>query len=297
MTDRRTGRSSGPVLVTGANGLIGSATVAAIRRQGADAIPMTRSGPGIACDLRDPTGVRSALAASHPATVVHTAYLLADRSHDSPREAAETNVLGFLNVVEACVDAGVGSFLYASSIAVYEPGEATDLARCCPATPYGTMKLLNEQWMSEMGAAFRRCCCVRIVNAYDDVVGRGGTGWLSTAVRAALSRGPSFVRLAHDAAMSIMWARELGERLAAIALHGEEAPWPSSVDSGGERVTGSLLASALRDAGASSVVLGEERYDYPTTVSSPWLDELTGASVVSLSAALSRMGRLRARPS
>ena len=50
-----------------------------------------------------------------------------------PREALDVNVRGFLNVVEASLDAGARSFLYTSSIAA-DP----------PRTVYGAMKLLNE---------------------------------------------------------------------------------------------------------------------------------------------------------
>lgn len=277
-----------PVVVTGASGLIGAATVRAITRRGGSALPLTRGGPGIACDIRDLAGLRERLAAAAPSTVVHTAYLLADRSATSPREALATNLEGFLNVVEAASAAGARSFVYASSIAVYDASERSDQAMTAPRTAYGTMKLLNEQQVSSAGG-FDRHCGVRIVNVYGNCRGRGQTGWLSSAVHAALSGRPARVELAEGAAMSVAWADDVGERLAAIALSEEDVEWPAVVDGGGDRVTGAEIATALEHAGAPGVELGSERYDYPSLVPAPWLDARAGRPVLSFADALSRM--------
>jgi nucleoside-diphosphate-sugar epimerase len=275
---------SGTIVVTGAAGLIGSATGAAIGRRGGRTVTLTRD----ECDIADRQAVRAALRAARPSTVVHTAYLLADRSSTDHRAAAEVNIVGFLNMVEESLEAGAESFLYASSIAVYESEERSDRARTAPVTAYGCMKLVNEHQLAAIDG-FGRHCGVRIANIYADTVGRGQTGWLSTAVSAALTGEPARVQLSEDAAMAIMWQADIGDRLAALALSGEDLPWPPTVDGGGERVTGGELASILGEAGAPRVDLGDDRYDYPSVVPSPWLDRVVGQAVVPLERALEKL--------
>jgi hypothetical protein len=89
--------------------------------------------------------------------------------------------------------------------------------------------------------------------------------------------------------MAIAWARDVGDRLAAVALSEPELEWPGVADGGGEHATGATLAAALRDAGAPRVDLGDERYDYPSRVPSPWLDRLVGSQPVALVTALESM--------
>ncbi len=270
------------VLVTGAAGLIGSAVAASLRARGADVAAVTHRGGELACDVADRAAVASVVQRVRPHTVVHTAYLLADATGERLREAAEVNVLGFVNVVEASAAAGVHSFLYASSIA----------AAGAPSSAYGLMKLLNERQVEACGC-FPRHAGVRIVNVYDDVVGRGQTGWLSTAVRAALSGEPAAVQLAPDAEMSVVWSCDLGDRLAAVALQPDGEEWPPVVEGGGEAVSGASLADSLTRAGAAAVEPGTDRYEYPSRLDSPWLDAVAGAGVLPLTTALERMRDLR----
>jgi nucleoside-diphosphate-sugar epimerase len=281
------------VLVTGGSGLIGSATVAAIRRRGAAAISLGRgAGCDVRCDVRDSEKLRAAFLSTRPSCVVHTAYLLADESASEPREAIAVNLLGFVNALDASAAAGVSSFLYASSIAVYGDARRSDGAAASPSSQYGTMKLLNEQQAAACDA-FARCCGVRIVNVYGDRIGRGQTGWLSSAIHAALDGRPARVELARNARMAVTWASDLGERLAAIALSPTERPWPAVVDGGGEEIDGGALAGALAQAGADDVALGRSVYPYPTAVASPWLDSVVGRPVTGLREALAAMAAVR----
>jgi nucleoside-diphosphate-sugar epimerase len=271
------------VLVTGAAGLIGSAVAAALRGRGAEVAAVARGDRELGVDVADRDIVASLFRSVRPHTVVHTAYLLADATGERLREAAEVNVLGFVNVLEACAAAGVHSLLYASSIAA---GGAP------PSTVYGLMKLLNERQAAASGLVPRHAG-VRIVNVYGDLAGRGQTGWLSTAVRDALSGERAFVRLAADAEMSVVWSHDLGERLASVALRPEDEDWPAVVEGGGEAVSGESVGDALARAGAASVELGTDRYDYPSRVESPWLDAVAGAQVLPFASALERMRALR----
>lgn len=282
----------GCVLVTGGSGVVGSATVEAMRKRGASVISLGRSECcDLRCDVRDPTEVKRAIADATPSTIIHAAYMLADRTPREPREAIAVNVLGFFNVLDASAAAGVPSFLYASSIAVYDDARYNGSAYLAPRSAYGTMKLLNEQQAAT--GPFSRCCGVRIANVYHDGVGRGQSGWLSTAIHAALAGGPVRVGLAPGARLSVIWAEDVGDRLAKLALAPIDEPWPSVLNSGGEEIAGKELGEALTRAGASDVKFANNSYPYPTAISSPELDLLVGRPVLKLSDVLPEMERAR----
>lgn len=94
------------VLVTGGAGFIGSYVTAELTRQGHDVLRFDHltHGPAdhdvIVGDIRDATAVTEAVA--HAAAVIHLAAVLGTQETiDNPRPAAETNILGSLNVLEA----------------------------------------------------------------------------------------------------------------------------------------------------------------------------------------------------
>jgi hypothetical protein len=97
---------------------------------------------------------------------------------------------------------------------------------------------------------------------------------------------PARVVLAPDAQMGITWARDVGARLAAIAMSDRDVDWPATADGGAEAISGAGIAAALADAGAPSVELGNERYDYPAEIPSPWLDDVAGGAPTTLAEAL-----------
>lgn len=125
------------VLVTGAGGFIASHLVEALAAQGARVAAFvrynSRGDPGllrftppavfkalelIAGDLRDPAAVSAAVrGASH---VFHLGALIAiPYSYVHPVEVVETNVIGTLNVLQACREAGVERLVHTSTSEVY----------------------------------------------------------------------------------------------------------------------------------------------------------------------------------
>lgn len=120
------------VLVTGADGLVGSWLVAALLDRG-DAVAVLRRGgsPGpqggddprvtvAVGDLLDPSSVERALAGHDADTVVHlAAQSIVGLAHAEPVETFEVNVAGTWHLLEACRRHDVARVVVASSDKVY----------------------------------------------------------------------------------------------------------------------------------------------------------------------------------
>lgn len=66
-----------------------------------------------------------------------------------PRSAIEVNVVGTFNVIEACLEAGVGRVVYSSSASVYGDALTTPMTEDHPfnnRTMYGATKIAGEQF-------------------------------------------------------------------------------------------------------------------------------------------------------
>lgn len=87
-----------------------------------------------------------------------------------PRETHEVNCSGFYNLIEASLKAGVSSFVYASSSAVYGPQEESFLGEDLvpgPMSPYAGTKLCNELVANCFGSQQGMACTgLRYFNIY-----------------------------------------------------------------------------------------------------------------------------------
>lgn len=113
-----------PVVVTGADGFVGSRLVSVLRERKFDVIALDskplREGT-IKADITDPS-----IAAFVPegSVVVHLAALASDgECRREPERAVKINVLGTLNLTTAAASKGIRQFIFASSAWVY--GEMT----------------------------------------------------------------------------------------------------------------------------------------------------------------------------
>jgi FlaA1/EpsC-like NDP-sugar epimerase len=179
------------VLVTGAAGSIGSELVRQVHRlaptalvlldhdeSGLHSVQLDLHGQGlftddsvVLCDIRDPSAVRDALAATRPDIVFHAAahkhLPLLERY---PAEGLKTNVLGTLNVVEAASLAGVARFINIST------DKAAD-----PTSVLGATKRLAELTVSAFATAELHTASVRFGN----VLGSRGSLLHSLAAQVA----------------------------------------------------------------------------------------------------------------
>jgi dTDP-glucose 4,6-dehydratase len=161
------------ILVTGADGFIGSHLTEALVRAGHDVRAfvlynsfgswgwLDRAAPEIkdsldvfAGDIRDPHGVREAMRGCD--TVLHLAALIAiPYSYHSPATYVDTNVTGTLNILQAARDLGVARVVCTSTSEVYGTARYVPIDEEHPLqgqSPYSASKIGADQ----MALAFHR---------------------------------------------------------------------------------------------------------------------------------------------
>jgi UDP-glucose 4-epimerase len=150
------------VLVTGGAGFIGSHIVDRLLGEGHEVAVLDDLSSGKrenvaagaklhVCDLRDREGVARVLAEVRPEAVTHqAAQASVSVSVREPLQDAQTNVIGGINLADACVAVGVKRFVFASTGgAIYgevAPGQrAKESTVPVPVSPYAIHKLCFEQ--------------------------------------------------------------------------------------------------------------------------------------------------------
>lgn len=148
------------ILVTGAAGFIGSHTLVSLLRDGVEAVGVDQitfeqmnvravqaaGGQVQQLLLRDVLPMNHLLRALKPHTVIHMAAKVGVRdSLQDPRGYLETNVTGTLNLLDACVKAGVKTVILASTSSVYGNVDVqVETAVPEPRSPYAASKLGME---------------------------------------------------------------------------------------------------------------------------------------------------------
>jgi UDP-glucose 4-epimerase len=154
-------------LVTGGAGYIGAHITHAMRDAGQPVMVLDDVSTGDAARLPDVPFVRGSvldgdllartLREHGVSGVVHVAAKKqVEESVRRPLFYYEQNVEGLRTLLEAATDAGVGSFLFSSSAAVYGSPDVdlvVETTPCRPANPYGTTKLVGERMVQEVAAA------------------------------------------------------------------------------------------------------------------------------------------------
>lgn len=155
------------VLVTGGAGYIGAHACKVLRRAGFEPVAFdnlstgwadaVRYGPLVKADLTDRDALDRAFAEHRPIAVMHFAALsLVGEAMTDPGKYWRANVLGALNLVEATVAAGCGSFVFSSTCATYGDQDGVLLDEQSPQQPlnaYGASKRAIEDILANFGAS------------------------------------------------------------------------------------------------------------------------------------------------
>jgi UDP-glucose 4-epimerase len=154
-------------LITGGAGYIGGHIVAAMRAASEPVVVLDDLStgdleriPGAATvigSIRDADLVTRVLRDHDVHGIVHVAAKKqVEESVRRPLHYYRENVEGLLVVLEAAVEAGVQSFLFSSSAAVYGAPDldlVTEDVDCRPVNPYGETKLVGERMVEAVAAA------------------------------------------------------------------------------------------------------------------------------------------------
>lgn len=163
------------ILVTGADGFIGSHLTEALVRAGYDVRAfvlynsfnswgwLDKCGVDVkgkfdvfAGDIRDPNGVRAAMKGCD--AVLHLAALIAiPYSYHSPDTYVDTNIKGTLNIVQAARDLAVGNVIHTSTSEVYGTARFVPITEEHPLqgqSPYSASKIGADQLAMSFHASF-----------------------------------------------------------------------------------------------------------------------------------------------
>jgi len=206
-------RKTGPVLVTGGAGYIGSHAVLALREAGygvvvvddlstgrRDAVP--DDVPLVEGNAGDPYLLKRTFDAFGVIAVLHFAgSIVVPDSVERPLDYYRNNTLNSHALIGACIAAGIRHFIFSSTAAVYGMPDALPVgedAPTAPINPYGTSKLMTEWMLRDAAHAHDlRYVALRYFNvAGADPLGRAGqstpaaTHLIKVACEAALGRRP-----------------------------------------------------------------------------------------------------------
>jgi UDP-glucose 4-epimerase len=180
-----------PILVTGGAGYIGSHVVLALGDAGRAAVVLDDLSTGrrdlvpgdvpfVRGDIGDGALVRRVLAKHGCRTVMHFAgSIIVSESTREPLRYYRNNVVASHGLIEACVAAGVESFVFSSSAAVYGMPDRCPVGEDAPTrpiNPYGRTKLIVEWALQDAARAHGlRVAALRYFNvAGADAQGRSG---------------------------------------------------------------------------------------------------------------------------
>ena len=242
-----TSRDLGRVLVTGADGFIGSHLVELLLARGVETtalcvynsnghhgwlepLALDRHGPGtknlrlVLGDIRDPFFV-DGLVAGHT-TVFHLASLIAiPYSYDAPESYIATNVNGALNVAKACLRHRVGRLVHTSTSEVYGTARFVPITEehpLQPQSPYSASKIAADVLVDSFYRSFDLpTVTLRPFNTYGP---RQSLRAVLATIAAQILAGETKLRLGNlTPTRDFNFVTDTAEAFVAIGTHGDDA--------------------------------------------------------------------------
>jgi UDP-glucose 4-epimerase len=151
-------------------------------------------------DLADRSLLFKTLERIRPDAVMHfAANALVPESMTNPSKYFRNNVGNGINLLEACVQAGVGKFVFSSTCAIFGVPKKVPIAEDAPKgpiNPYGESKLMFERilhWYDKQHGL--SCVCLRYFNAAGATANFGEHHWQEThlipnVLKVALNQKP-----------------------------------------------------------------------------------------------------------
>ncbi len=256
------------VAVTGGAGFIGSWVVEVLVEKGYDVVVIDNFSSGsrsnlasvegvvkvVECDVRDFSNLLQALKGCD--AVIHLAALVSvDAASENPRLAIDVNVVGTLNVLEACRRVGCSRLVYASSAAVYGEPVKLPVAEDHPTVPinvYGASKLSGEALVLSYNRNFGlSTIALRYFNVYGPRQ-RGGpyAGVITKFITAALKGEELTIFGDGMQTRDFVYVRDVAE--ATVKALESEATGVFNVGTGVETKIIDLARKILRLTGSSS---------------------------------------------
>jgi UDP-glucose 4-epimerase len=156
------------VLVTGGAGYIGSHTTKELLKQGFEVVVFDNLSSGnkefvlggglIVGDLMDKAAIRNVFKSGDIDAVLHFASLIqVGESYVDPRKYYAQNLISSLNLLDVMLEAGVKSFIFSSSAAVYGTPRQIPIPEehpLLPMNPYGQTKFFVEKILQDYDRAY-----------------------------------------------------------------------------------------------------------------------------------------------
>jgi nucleoside-diphosphate-sugar epimerase len=217
------------VLVTGAAGFIGRATVNQLRSLRTDYVATDlHTSPDlpeiVAGDLADREFVAKLLGREEFSSVIHLAGMLPTAARRDPIRAARTNVEASCSLIDAARDAGVCHFVFGSTLGVYGGRFGSDpVSEESPAAPediYGAGKLFVEQVGALLSRDDFRFSALRIATTIGPGVTNSASPWRSQILETLSTQKERIVEIPYEeqVILPMVHVEDVAGALVALAL-------------------------------------------------------------------------------
>ena len=194
------------VLVTGGAGFIGSHIVDQLIKQQYSVTVLDDLSTGlesnlhhqaqfVAMDIRSSQVLEVFQKGCFDFVIHQAAQTMVPKSLEDPRYDCDVNILGTVNVLEACRVTGVKKIVFASSAAVYGDAATVPVQEDAPAQPtsfYGLSKLTIERYLALYHDLFGiEYAALRYANVYGERQGDGGEGGVISIFTRKIRAGQS----------------------------------------------------------------------------------------------------------